>query len=145
MRNLALLDLSEAVVCMSESDLQREIQEYQHVSEMIGIASEAQYRKDRNRQNYRVRKEIENSLDKGIESMKNEQLPNICEMPKGAFRGLPFLKVIVLPKTLSKIQLSSEKFVDSKRLEVIWVSKEMANKLPLERLKRETDAEIKFY
>lgn len=146
MRNLALLDLSEAIVCMSENDLQREIQEHQHVSEMIGIASEAQYRKDRNRQNYKVRREIENFLDKGIESMNNEQLPNICEMPKGAFLGLPFLKVIVLPKTLSKIQLSSEKkFVDSKRLEVIWVSKEMANKLPLERLKRETDAEIKFY
>ena len=146
MKNLSLLDLSEAVVSMSKADHQREIQEYQHVSEMIGIASEAQYRKDRNRQNYRVRKEIDNFLDKGIESMKNEQLPNICEMPKGAFLGLPFLKVIVLPKTLSKIQLSSEtKFVDSKHLEVIWVSKEMANKLPLERLKRETDAEIKLY
>lgn len=143
---LNYLDLSEAVVCMSEADRQKEISELEGQAAMANLTSEGQYQRDGNRLGRNVRNKIIQAGEDAIEDMKKEKLPEICELPGGAFWGLDLLQVLALPKTLANIRPHRyHKLITSENLKVIWVSKDAYSKLPLEWIGSKTNAEIKTY
>ena len=140
------LDLSEAIVKMSEGDKQIEISKKETQSALATLSSEAQYQNDRNRYGKNVRDKLIEMGDEAIEDAKKVKLPDICELPSGAFWGLDLLEKLALPKTLENIRNPEDgKFITSKNLKVIWVNKETYSKLPIDWITSNTNAVIKTY
>ena len=140
------LDLSDAIVCMSEADRQKEISDLEGQAAMANLMSEGQYQRDGNRLGRNVRNKLIQAGEEAIEDKKNEKLPEICEIPGGAFWGLDLLQVLALPKTLANIRSHRyHELITSKNLKVIWVGKEAYSKLPLDWIKSQTNAEIRTY
>ena len=115
------------------------------VSSLLGMANEAQYRKDGNYQNYKTRKRVN-------ERVKDAYDKNVtCELPSNALIGNPQLESLKLPATLSIINRAgiggSEGYSlsEKKRLKEIWISKASAEKLPMKRIVNESNVQIRYY
>ena len=142
MKNLEELDLKDVVVFVPVEEKKADAEA---VSSLLGMANEAQYRKDGNYQNYKTRKRVN-------ERVKDAYDKNVtCELPRNAFIGNPQLESLKLPATLSIINRAgiggSEGYSlsEKKRLKEIWISKASAEKIPIKRIVNESTVQIRYY
>ena len=142
MISLEKIDLKDAVVFVS---IEEKKTDAANVASLLGIANEAQYRKDGNYQNYKMRRRVNEHVEQGYDKTIT------CELPRNAFIGNPLLECLQLPATLSNINRAgiggSEGYSLSEktRLKEIWISKASAEQIPIKRIVNESKVRIKYY
>ena len=142
MISLERLDLKDAIVFVSVAEKKADAAD---VAFLLGMANEAQYQKDGNYQNYKLRNEVNKRVEQGYDNTFS------CELPRNAFLGNPLIESIKLPATLININRAgiggSEGFSLSRKdhLKEIWISKASAETVPINRIVDETKVQIRFY
>jgi len=142
MLSLEKLDLKDAIVYVS---IEEKKADAATVASLLGMANEAQYRKDGNYQKYNSRKKVNERVKDAYDKTVT------CELPSNAFIGNPLLESLQLPATLSNINMAGIGGSDGyslskkKRLKEIWMSKASAEKLPMKRIVNESNVQIRYY
>jgi hypothetical protein len=142
MISLEKLDLKDAIVFVS---IEEKKADAATVASLLGMANEAQYRKDGNYQKYNSRKKVNERVKDAYDKTVT------CELPSNAFIGNPLLESLQLPATLSNINMAGIGGSDGyslskkKRLKEIWMSNVSAEKIPIKRIVNESKVQINYY
>ena len=142
MLSLERLDIKDVFVFVSVEEKKADAAD---VAFLLGMANEGQYQKDGNRQNYNLRKKVNERVKEAYDKTIT------CELPRNAFVGNPLLEYLRLPATLTNINMAgiggSDGYSLSKmnRLKEIVMSKASAEEIPIKRIVNESKVQIKYY
>ncbi len=142
MISLEKLDIKDAIVFVSIAQKKADAEA---VSSLLGMANEAQFQKDGNYQNYKIRKRVNDRVEQGYDKTIT------CELPRNAFLGNPLLECLQLPISLTNINRAgiggSEGYSLSgkSRLKELWISRASAERIPIKRIVDESKVQIRYY
>lgn len=145
MRNIEAIDLSAAFISESAADRSQKVADMQYVAQSYSHDSEAKLIEDHNILEYEMRNKVESAMDKTIKNTANEPLERKCQLPRGAFKNLPYLSRIVLPAYLSETGYYGSLFEGSTNLKEIWCCKSQDSKVDYESIGKHAKAQIRYY